>query len=199
MARLNILPDPAFVQLRPELLDRLARVGAGINARQFGELLDPLMKDVFRKGVAESGAQEGTIWLVDEAGKYLEPAYNTGPRAEEFVGHFKQPLNTGLISMVFASEQPFIENAVPQNPSQSKLLDSLLQVQTTALIAVPFGFLHACRGVISCVQLTQPGSTGPDVPAFRPQHLAGIQRTVGILSQLIEHELLSVIVGWKCQ
>jgi hypothetical protein len=196
---LNIIPEPAFLTLRPQLLDRLARVGAGIHAEQFRELLDPLMSEVFRKGVAEAGAHEGTIWLVDEAGEYLVPAFNTGQRADQIVGQFKQPLNSGLICMVFASEQAFLENAVSQSASQSKLLDTLLQVETTALIAVPFYFLQACRGVISCVQLSPPASSAPSLPEFGPQHLAAMQRTASLLSLLIEHELLSNVVGWKCR
>ena len=197
--RLDFSPDPAFLKLRPELLGRLARLGDGIHAGEFKELLDPLMCGIFRTGVAEAGAHEGTIWLADEAGEYLAPAFNTGPGAEKMVGHFKQPLNAGLISMVFASEQPFLENAVPQNATQSKLLDSLLQVETMALIAVPFCFLQACRGVISCVQLAQPGRSTPSPPGFRPEHLTCVQRTASLLSLLIEHEILSSVVGWKCR
>lgn len=197
--RLNISPDPAFLELRADLSERLARIGAGIDAAQFGELLDPLMRAVFHSGVAEAGAHEGTIWLVDEDGKFLVPAFNTGPQADKIVGRFKQPLNSGLICMVFASEQPFLENAVPRSPGQSKLLDTWLQVETTALIAVPFYFLHACRGVISCVQLSRPDGMAPSSPGFRPPHLACIQRTASLLSQLIEHLLLSSAIGWTCR
>jgi GAF domain len=197
--RLKILPDPAFLELRSELLGGLARLGAGICAEEFNELLDPLMREIFRKGVAEAGAHEGTIWLVDEAEEHLVPVFNTGLRANQIVGQFKQPLKLGLISMVFASEQPFIENAVPQNPTQSKLLDSLLQVETIALIAVPFYFLDSCRGIISCVQLSQPDRSTPGLPEFRPQHLACIQQTASLLSRFIEHELLSSFVGWRCR
>ena len=197
--RLNILPEPAFVELRPALLDRLARVGAGLQAGQFQALMEPGRAELFRKGVAEASAHEGTIWLVDAAGEYLAPVFNTGPRAEQFVGQFQQPLNAGLISMVFASEQPFLENAVLQNPEQSKLLDALLAVETTAMIAVPFYFLEACRGVISCVQLRPTGGPADGPAGFRPQHLAGIQRTASLLSQLIEYELLSRVVGWQCR
>ena len=197
--RLNILPDPAFLELRTGLTERLARIGSSIDAEQFGALLDPLMRDVFHNGVAEAGAHEGTIWLVDEAGKFLVPAFNNGPQAEQFVGRFKQPLNSGLICMVFASEQPFLENAVLKSSGQSKLLDSWLQVETTALIAVPFYFLHACRGVMSCVQLNRPGAGTPVSAGFRPRHLAVMQRTASLMSHLVEHLLLSSAIGWNCR
>jgi hypothetical protein len=199
ITRLNILPDPGFLDLQAELSERLARIGAGIHAGQFMALADPLMREVFQSGVMEAGAHEGTIWLVDDAGKFLEPAINTGPRAGEMVGRFRQPLSSGLICMVFASEQPFIENDVSKSPGQSKLLDSLLQVETTALIAVPFYFLRACRGVISCVQLARDGGPPTGSQGFRPQHLACMQRTASIMSQLIEYQILSSAVGWKCR
>jgi hypothetical protein len=195
--RFNILPDPAFVDLQAGLSERLARIGAGIHAAEFSALADPLMREIFQTGVAEAGAHEGTVWLVDEAGEYLVPAINTGPCAEKMVGRFRQPLKSGLVCMVFASEQPFLENEVSNNPGQSKLLDSLLEVQTTALIAVPFYFLRTCRGVISCVQLNRPGSQPPHPAGFRPQHLDAMQRTASILSNLLEYQILSCAVGWK--
>jgi hypothetical protein len=197
MTRLNILPDPGFLDLQAELSERLTRIGAGIHAEQFIALADPLMREVFHTGVAEAGAHEGTIWLVDEAGEYLVPAINTGPQAGQMVGRFRQPLNSGLICMVFASEQPFLENDVSKSPERSKLLDSLLQVETAALIAVPFYFLRACRGVISCVQLAGKDDSPGSSRGFRPQHLACMQRTASIMSQLVEYQLLSSAVGWK--
>jgi hypothetical protein len=197
--RLNISPDPAFLELLPKLLDRLATLGAGIHAEEFKELLTPLMCDLFRQAVTETGAHEGTIWLVDAAAENLVPAFNTGPHADRIVGQFKQPLNSGLISMVFASEQPFMENAVHDNPSQSRLLDSLLQVETTALIAVPFYFLGACRGILSCVRLNHPEDSITVGSDFGPRHLAVMQRAASLTSHLIEHEQLSNVVGWKCR
>jgi hypothetical protein len=100
---------------------------------------------------------------------------------------------------VFATEQAFVENDVQKNSRQSKLLDSLLDVRTCAMVAVPFYLLRACRGVVSCVQLKRPNSTGPDPPGFRPEHLASIQWAVALLSQLIEFRLLSRAVGWSCE
>lgn len=194
---INLLPDPAFEELKPALQERLARVGARIHAEQFRDFFDPLMRETLGQGFSAAGAHEGTIWLLDDAGENLVPAYNTGPHAEAFVGKFKQPLKSGLICMVFASEQPFLENEIWKNSQQSKLLDSMLQVQTWAMIAVPFYFLQACRGVISCVQLKEPNSRSPDPPGFRPEHLAGIERAASLLTHLIDYRFLSRTVGWS--
>ena len=163
----------------------------------FRSLLDTLMQEVFQHGLTATGAHEGTIWLLDPEEQNLVPAYNTGPDADRFVGTFRQPLNEGLVCMVFASEQPFVENEVYKNTRQSRQLDSLLQKQTRALIALPFYFLKGCRGVVSCVQLGTPERQQPAPRGFTHVHLADMQRTVGILSRLLEYRLLGSTVGWQ--
>jgi len=195
--RLNLLPEPAFAELHPLLAERLAQVGNGVHAAQFEPLLDPLARRVLEKGFAQAGAHEGTVWLLDEDGQHLVPAYNTGPHAGQLVGKFKQPLSSGLICMVFATERPFLENDVWRHAQQSKLLDAELGTQTWAMIAVPFCFLKACRGVVSCVQLKRPDAPAPDPPRFRPEHLAHIEHATALLARLVEFRLLGQVVGWS--
>ena len=167
-----------------------------IQAEQFGDLLDPVMRRSLEQGFAQAGADEGTIWLLDQPRENLVPAYNTGPDAARFVGQFKQPLGTGLISMVFASEQPFLENEIWRNDQQSRLLDSLLEVQTCAMIAAPFYFLRRCRGVISCVQLRRADDRQSEPGGFRREHLASVQQVGALLTRLIDLLLLSRAMGW---
>src|ERR1051325_9607098 len=147
-SRCNIVPDPQFTVLKSTLTERLAQVASRINYQNFASLMDGLMRQSLHQEFKEAGADEGSVWLVEPIGQCLVPVYNSGPNAARFVGTFRQPLSAGLISMVFASEQPFIENEVYRDSRQSPLLDNLLQVQTRALIAVPFYFLKTCRGVI---------------------------------------------------
>jgi len=170
----------------------MSRIGDEVHAAQFAPLVDSLLRQILEQGIKEAGAHEGTVWLVDRAEEFLEPAFNTGPRAEQIIGQFKQPLNSGLIAMVFASELSFIENDVSQNAQQSKLLDTHLQIKTHALIAVPFHFLNACRGVISCVQLAPIDPQSPQPQGFQTAHLAAIQRTASLLAQLVEYRLLKL-------
>jgi hypothetical protein len=193
--RWTILPDPRFADLRAELIQRLRLASNSVQPENFSSLLDPLMEDVLRSGFDQASAHEGSVWLLDSEGKHLVPAYNTGPHAAEFVGRYRQPFNSGLIGMVLASEQPFVENEVFKNSRQNKGLDQLLGMQTYALIAVPFYVLKACRGVISCVQLKAPGSSQADPPGFTPDHLSSVQRGAGLLSRLLEYRLLSSTVG----
>ena len=195
--RWNIVPDPRFAELQGALQERLAAAANSIQPQNLPALLDPLARDVLQRGFSDAGAHEGTIWLPDSDGKHLVPAYNTGPDAEKIVGKFRQPLNAGLICMVFASEQPIVENEVYKNARQSKLLDETLQVQTYALIAVPFHFLKACRGVISCVQVKRPETQQRDLTGFQFGHLTAVQRAAAILAQLIELRVLGCAVGWS--
>ena len=188
------LPDPRFDELRLTLRQRLEQLVTEIRPAGLGQLLDTTLGQVLADGFQQSGAHEGTLWWLE--GEDLVPAFNTGPHAERMVARFRQPLSSGLICMVFATEQPFIENAVHNNTRQSKLLDQLLQVQTWALMAVPFVLLGACRGVLSCVQLKRASSEQPDPPGFGNQQLAALQKTASLVSGLLEFKLLSQVLGW---
>ena len=194
--RCNLLPERRFVELKAVLAERLAQVAASIQPETFASLLDPLMRQLIQQAMTDAGAHEGTLWLAEATGQYLVPAYNTGPNAAKMVGKFRQPLKEGLICMVFATEQPFVESAVYQNTQQSKLLDNFLHAQTCALLAVPFYFLKNCRGVLSCVQLRSPDSAQPEPAGFSPVHLAAVQRAANILTRLLEYRLLSSTVDW---
>jgi len=195
-ARCNILPEPRFAPLKSILLERLGQIGAAIQPENFCSLLDALMREVLQQAFADAGADEGSVWLLDDAAEHLIIAHNTGPNASRVVGQFKQPVHSGLIGMVFASEQPFIENEVYKNSRQNKTLDELLSCRTSALLAAPFYFLDACRGIVSAVQLEQPDS--PETrDGFDPDHLAAVQRASALLGRLIEFRLLSDTVGWS--
>lgn len=156
-----------------------------ITAENFGAALDPSLMDALQETFARAHAHEGTIWLVDRDEESLVPVYNSGPRASQFVRQFRQPLKSGLISMVFASEQPFLETNVLENSRQSKLLDGRLQVRTTALMAAPLYLAKTCRGVISCVQL----ESGPSLPSFTGDDLNSFLRGVAQCARLLEDRL----------
>src|SRR5260370_39815206 len=195
--RCSIVHDPHFAELGSARAERLEHVGTRVSPQNFASLLDPLMREAWQQGLDEAGAHEGTIWLLESEGHHLVPAYNTGPNAHRIVGTFRQPLNEGLICMVFASEQPFVENVVHKNARQSRQLDGLLQEQTYAFVALPFYFLKCCRGVASCVLLRRAGAQEPEPPGFSHVHLAAMQRASSVLSRLLEYRLLSSTVGWQ--
>jgi hypothetical protein len=192
--RLTLLADERFSVLLPALGERLAIVGRSITADNFASMLDETMRRAIHVAFRDAHADEGTIWLVEEATDTLVAAYNTGLNAEKLVGHFKQPLDAGLISMVYANEQPFLENDVSRNSKQDKSLDSLLSLQTCAMIVSPFYFLEACRGVISCVQLTAAGA-GYSGRGFDEEDKSAVCHAAATLGRLIDHRILRSIVG----
>ncbi len=155
---------------------------------------DSSMKEVLVDGLRRIGAHEGTVWLLDENRANLVPRFNTGPRATEFVGKFRQSLRSGMISMVVATEQPICESEVHKNTRQDRSLDRELRLQTCAMLAVPFYFVGELRGVITGVRLKPADSAAADPPGFSMEDLLQLQRTAGLLSRLIEHRLLSTLV-----
>lgn len=143
------------------------------------------------------GAHEGTLWLLDETRNYLVPRFNTGPNAANFVGHFRQSVRSGMISMIVSTELPLCENEVGKNQQQDKALDQKLGLQTCAMLATPLYFAGELRGVISAVQLRVPGSPDPEPPGFTPEHLDALQLTATVLARLIEQQLLSLAIGFE--
>jgi hypothetical protein len=194
-SRLTLLPDQTLGALLPTLKGRLALVGNSIDALNFGSVLDGAMTQLFHSALNAVGATEGSIWLLEPATASLTIAYNTGPYAQLLVGKFKQPLNAGLISMVFSSEQSFIENEIYKNSAQDKKLDSLLQVRTYAMIAVPFYFLRECRGVASCVQLIPAMLEALEPKGFKGIHETVFRNAAVVLGRMIEHWAVSQTIG----
>lgn len=168
---------------------------AEVVGEQWDKVVDPAIRAVFVEGLAKANAHEGTVWLLDEAREYLIPRFNTGPRAAEFVGHFRQSLRAGMISMVVATELPICENEVHKNGRQDRTLDRALLLQTCAMIAVPLYYASELRGVVSAVQLKPADSPDPDPPGFTVENLQRLQRTADLLARLIEHRLLTVVLG----
>lgn len=194
-SRLSILPDERFGGLVYALEDRLTSIGRSIVPENMASVLDETMRRTIGVAFEDAGASEGTVWIVEPATESLAPAYNTGPSADKLVGKIRQPLNAGLISMVFAAEQPFLENQVFKDPKQDKSIDSILGQRTVAMIAVPLYFLGACRGVISCVQLANVSSSADDPRGFAEADKARVCLASAVLGRLIDYSLLRKTVG----
>jgi hypothetical protein len=195
--RLTVLPQERIVAVRPLIEAQLRDAASLITGEKFAELFDGSMRALLTEGFRRAGAEEGTLWLLDEAREALVPRFNSGPNAEGFVGIFRQSLRAGMISMVVALEQPICENEVQQNRQQDKSLDTKLQLQTCAMLAVPFYYVGELRGVLSCVQLSPAEADCSEVRGFSPDDLLSLQLTGGVLSRLIEHRLLGLCLGME--
>lgn len=192
---LSVLPDGRLSALRPLLSARMNETAEMLGEGAFDEFFDRTMRSMIVEGLRKVGAHEGTIWILDRTRTNLVPRFNNGPNAAEFVGSFRQTLKSGMISMVVASEQPICENDVHLNQQQDRTLDRKLGLMTCAMIAVPFYFVGAVRGVISAVQLKDVASGDPDPPGFSAEDLSSLQLTAAVLSRLIEHELITLSLG----
>jgi transcriptional regulator with GAF, ATPase, and Fis domain len=188
------LSDDRVAQLRVAF-DLELRNAASAASDNFEELFDHLIRNFLLDAFARAGADEGTVWLLDQNQKELVPVYNSGPRASEFVGSFRQSLRSGMISMVVATEQPICENEVHLNQQQDPTLDRQLNLQTQAMVAAPFYFVGELRGVVSAVQLRDPSMEAGESEGFGYEDLRTIHRSAAILGVLLEHRLTSSILA----
>ena len=128
-----------------------------------------------------AGADEGTLWVADLSAYQLVPIFNSGPDSAEFIEKFRQPLDRGVVSMVFNSGQPFCENEVYKSSGHDATVDKELGQVTAAMIALPLFFANEPRGVISCVKL---GEGEFDVPNLHTMQHAGV-----VLERLLDWSL----------
>ena len=197
MARFSILADPELADVSNTLRKRLETLANEIAPEDFSEgVLGPLMKAVLASSFCQVDACEGALWLADQQEEFLVPVFNSGPESDKFVGKFKQPLNSGLISMVYATEQPFCENEVHQNSQHDKTIDTAMNRVTVSMVAVPLFFGCRVRGVISCVRLKSPASDAPVPPMFCGKRMREMQLTAETVQRLIEHRLISIALDW---
>ena len=190
---LNLVADPELSAAGARLEDRLRHWADDLTLADFHQLRDSLIERVLAGAFQWIGANEGTIWLANPEGDHLTAAHNTGPRAGELIG-FSQPLDQGIISLVYANEQAYCENEVSCRESHDTTLDEKLGLETIAMLAVPFYFAFGLRGVISCVQLKEPGSSETP-PGFDTRHIEELANTATLVERLINSRLILASLG----
>lgn len=192
----ELMPDDELVELAGRVEERLRVTADVLHSRGVRGFLDASMREVLKTGFAEVGADEGTLWLADSDQEFLCPVYNSGPHAEEFVGKHLQPLQSGLVSMVYATEELFCEENVYQNEEQSKKLDRKLGMLTCSMIATPFYFDSRIRGVISAVKLKPVDQRdAPDPEPFGRRAARRLSLTAKILEAFFDQKLLAAVFG----
>jgi hypothetical protein len=202
-ARANFLPEQRFLPLRPALQEHLSKIGDAVKPENFLSICDDVLLKLLKDTFERIGADEGSIWLIDREKRALVASYNSGPNSKKIIG-FENPLSTGIISLVVASENAFIENQVYKNVHHSAKLGEKIGRTTYAMIAVPLYFLNQVRGVISCVQLLdvliekgQAEATGKTPKGFTPQDLNAVQTIAAVVRDLLDYRLLGTAVGWN--
>lgn len=147
-----------------------------------------LLRELLSRSAAKVHAQNTALWL--SSGESLDPILGSGPHAGLFIGEFRQPLDRGIISYVFASGQPVCENAIADNPQHSPLLDQRLDIKTDAMIAVPLVVGGEMVGVITCVHTRSADSTD-SASGFQSPDLEEFEFAAACLGRLFEASLLS--------
>jgi hypothetical protein len=191
--RLTLLPHSQFDPYVDELRQRLRAISESITASNFSSLLDGTMLAALHVAFKLVGASEGTVWLFSKEDSALIVAYNSGPNAEALTGHFKLPANSGSMGMVYASEQSLIENELEKDTNPDEIPASMSDQPRDAMIATPFYFLNACRGVISCSQLRADGEDRG--AGFKQNDAATMRTAANVLGRLVEHKILQTTLG----
>ena len=189
------LHDARLVAVQPLVIARVRELAILAGEREFEGVFDGMVCALFAESLRAIGADEGTIWLLDEQGTSLVPHFNSGPRAATFVRKFRQNLSAGMISMVVATEQPICENRVHQNQQQDKRLDRELGLKTCAMLAIPLYFGGGLRGVITAVQVQAVSSPDPEPPGFSARNLQAFQLTASVISRLVDQQLYTLALG----
>ena len=193
----SISPGSKLTAASQQLRSELSSIGDRLDADSFTRILPPLAKNTLLGTFRKIGAGHGAIWLVDRTGDNLVPVFGCGEHADEFLnGKFKLPTNQGLISMVFATGQPFCENNIHQNPGHSPLLDRKLGVRTEAMIAIPLTFANSLRGIISCVHLSED-HTEQEPKIFSGVNLGDLELASATIARLLDLTLIEQILGWQ--
>jgi hypothetical protein len=192
----ELMPDEELAEMAGRVEERLRITADVLHDRGVVGFLDATMREILITTFEEVGADEGTLWLADSDQESLTPVFNSGPHAADIVGQHQQPLNSGLVSMVYATEELFCEEQIYQNEGQSKKLDKKLGMLTCSMIAAPFYFGSRIRGVISAVKLKpRDRRDEPDPEPFGRKAGRRLSLTSKVLETFFDEKLMSAAFG----
>lgn len=191
--RAKILPNESFLRLGGDLEEYLESWVKQRAPLELVSLFDPAVISILHGAFFEAGGSEGTIWLVDGEGQNLVAVENSGKDSAELVG-FQQPIGSGIISMVYAQQQPYCENAIESSSGHDDTLDRKIAKHTAAMIAVPLYFAFGLRGVVSCVQLAESDSA-TERHGFRSGDVETLARAVNVAERLVNETMLLSALG----
>lgn len=189
--QLPLLRHPTLGESAPILERHLEDWISACRPDQLVDLVDASAKTLLRDAFSAAGGCEGTLWIADTKAGELVACYNTGGDASKLVG-FRQPMGQGIISMVYAQQQPYCENRIQASAGHDDTLDRKIAKHTTAMIAVPFYFAFGLQGVISCVQLEEAASARD---GFTSADVELIVRVSNLVERLINEALVSAALG----
>jgi hypothetical protein len=144
--------------------------------------------DVMSDALIAADADQGVLWLVDDLKRELRPCFSIGGHSEFFLREIRQPLSSGLISMVFFTEDSICEAEVGRRSEYCPDVDSRLGSKTKAMIAIPVFFAQRCRGVFSAV-LFEVSSKMKHKETFLHSDFEMLSQAATLWSELIDSQL----------
>lgn len=190
--RLNFLKNSDFSQLGTDVEKHIETWIEASNPVETAGLLDQVCQDILKGVFSQIGGSEGTVWLANPDEDSLVAVINSGPHSKDIVG-FEQPIGSGIISMVFAQQQPYCENEISADAGHDDTLDRQIDKATRAMVAIPFYFAFGLRGVISCVQLLSDES--PEPKGFGSADIEQMVKAGNNVERLVNGKLLSAVLG----
>ena len=191
-SRLSLLKNSKFHQLGTDVEKHIESWIEAGDPTEIAELLDGVCLSVLTSVFNRIGGSEGTLWIANQTEGKLVAALNSGPNASDIVG-FEQPIGSGIISMVYAQQQPYCENEISSEAGHDDTLDRQIDKSTRAMVAVPFYFAFGLRGVVSCVQLQSKGS--PEPKGFESADVEEMVKAGNNVERLLNGKLLAVALG----
>ena len=189
--RPRFLRDPSLCSAGGEVTTHLEKWIDSCAPADLAGLLDDTCLTLFKRVFARVGGCEGTVWFRDQK-ENLVAIYNSGDNADSLVG-FEQPIGSGIISMVYAQQQPYCENSIQASAGHDDTLDRKIAKHTSAMIAVPFYFGFGLRGVVSCVQLAEQETNQKQ--GFSSDDVAELARVTCVVERLVNEALLTAVLG----
>lgn len=134
-------------------VERAARLH---KARDFANYLTSTERLMHEAVIVKTGADAGTLWLVNEAAQCLQAVFN--PDEPEIIGRM-QPLYSGIISWSYKNDHSIrVARSSPESSlagaeaKHSTDIDRLIGKSTQAMLVVPFHCAGDQRGVFSLVK-----------------------------------------------
>ncbi|MCX6873096.1 MAG: GAF domain-containing protein [Verrucomicrobia bacterium] len=180
-----VVRDPELADMGVRLAECVRRSLAILQPAEAAALVTPLMSAWFADSLGQVGADGGTLWLLRPEGAALEAVFN--PLEPEIAGK-RQPLVSGIVSLVLATGEPACVSAAVGHVRHSPAIDIVLGKTTRAMIAVPFVLAGSVRGVLTAVRFTRDA-------AFGESETRSVKRCADILATLLVQNLTARILG----
>jgi DNA-directed RNA polymerase specialized sigma24 family protein len=180
-----VVKDPALSGVAARVSECLRRTLEILQPTEAAGLVTPVMSACFADLLAHAGADGGTLWLLCPGGAALEAVFN--PLEPEIAGK-RQPLVSGIVSLVLATGDPACLSAAATHLRHSPAIDIALGKTTRAMVAVPFVLAGAPRGVLTAVRFTSDA-------AFGESETRIVGRYAEILANLMVQNLTARILG----